>query len=197
MKRRLSAVLIALVGCLSCGAQWVGIPAGVVNGFAVSQWQSEWCWAASAQLILNLYGIPVTQADLVARSHGNLGNNPGSDMDILAVLNGWVPAAGGSRTVHATEFPGLLAPQLIINNLTSGHPILIAIASGPASGHAVVITAAAFVQTPQGPLLSGLVIRDPWPSPDHMQSIGRVVIQGPDLIQFIAGIRASWISWVT
>jgi len=173
--------------------RWVGIDSRIANNFAVAQWQDEWCWAASTQLILNYYGIPVTQAAIVNRIHGNFADQAGSDFDISASLNGWVPTTNGMRIVHAEEAPGLPMPADLIEELSQGHPILIAFATGPSSGHAVVITAAAYVQTAAGPVVTSLVLRDPWPSPQNRASIGRVQLNNLDLAQFARLVRANWI----
>jgi hypothetical protein len=198
MKRMPLLILTVLVYVLPCNAQqWVGIKTANLQPFAVSQWKNEWCWAASSQLVLNYYGIPVTQDAIVLRSHGNEDDRPGSDMDITFTLNGWAPGPTGVRIVHATEFPGMLSPQLLYNNLSSGHPVIVAIATGPSSGHVVVITAAFFVPTPGGYVVPSIVLRDPWPSPDHIASIGRVQLDGPAATNFASIVRASWVTWVT
>jgi hypothetical protein len=174
---------------------WVGL--NNVNPFAVSQWKDEWCWAASSQLILNLYGIPITQADIVHSIHGNFDDYGGSDSDISASLNGRAQTPSGVRQIHSIEGSGLPAPAILIDQLRTGHPILIAYQSGPYSGHAVVVTAAAYFPSPQGPIVTSLVTRDPWPSPDHVASIGRVQYDGLNLSMFAATVRAHWLVWWT
>jgi len=196
------AIIIAVVSicCVfpSRSQQWVGITTQKIQPFAVSQWRDEWCWAASAQLVLNWYGIPISQDAIVQRSHGDTANRTGSDMDITFTLNGWAPTTGGVKIVHSTEFPGMLTPDLLYSNLKTGHPVLIAFQSGPFSGHVVVVTAAVFVPLPGGQWnVTTLVYRDPWPSPGNLASIGRVQLDGPQLKAFASTVRASWITWIT
>jgi Peptidase_C39 like family len=173
--------------------RWVGIDNRVASSFAVAQWKDEWCWAASTQLILNYYGIHVTQADIVGRIHGNYEDQPGSDFDISEALEGWVPTVNGVRVVHASEGPGLPDTTTLIEELSQGRPILIAFATGPSSGHAVVITGAAYIQSGGEPNVVSLVLRDPWPSPGNVASIGRVQIDNLNLAQFAGLVRAHWL----
>jgi hypothetical protein len=196
--RSRALVIILLIGCAAVSIaqqapHWVGIDNRVANSFAVAQWRDEWCWAASTQLILNYYGIHVTQADIVGRIHGNYEDQPGSDFDISEALDGWVPTAGGVRVVHATEGPGLPDTETLIEELSQSRPILIAFATGPSSGHAVVITGAAYIPSEGGPNVVSLVLRDPWPSPGNVASIGRVQIDNFNLGQFAGLVRAHWL----
>src|SRR5713101_6521279 len=55
--------------------------------FAAAQRQNEWCWAASIQMILNWYHLPVDQAQIVARNYGAPINQGGTDQMISASLN--------------------------------------------------------------------------------------------------------------
>jgi hypothetical protein len=65
---------LALVLALPCAAQYgpaptyVGIPSFMFTPAA--QQQDEWCWAASIQMILNWYHIPVTQEMIVNQIKG-------------------------------------------------------------------------------------------------------------------------------
>lgn len=47
---------------------YVGIPSFQVNFAAASQQENEWCWAASTQMILGLYGIPASQGSCPSSS---------------------------------------------------------------------------------------------------------------------------------
>src|ERR1700728_4718200 len=67
---------LALVLALPCAAQYgpaptyVGIPSIIFTPAA--QQQDEWCWAASIQMILSYYHIPVTQEMIVNQIKGGL-----------------------------------------------------------------------------------------------------------------------------
>jgi len=64
-------------------ATYVGIPSNSMNYYAAGQNNSQWCWAASIQMVLNGYGVNINQEQIVARTYGidpygNLPNWPGS-----------------------------------------------------------------------------------------------------------------------
>src|SRR5690554_5984762 len=73
---------------------YVGIQSSNFNYFASSQRNSNWCWAASLQMIFNYYGVGISQEQIVARSYGvdpygRLPNWTGSFQVITANLNNW------------------------------------------------------------------------------------------------------------
>lgn len=173
---------------------YVGIPTVRVNFIAASQQQNEWCWAASTQMILAWYGVPASQPEIVQRVYGVAGNIPGSDQAVSAALNGWGRTVNGRIvTIRSVVYQGQLPPQVLISQLYQQHPILLGVWSGPTSGHAVVVTAASYINSPSGPLIISLVIRDPWPSPQNIATAGRVEYMGPNLAQFAATMRAYWL----
>jgi hypothetical protein len=172
----------------------VGIPSATFNFVASAQQTPVWCWAAAAQMILNYYGIPVTQPQIVTRIFGGPVVTTASDQVISAALNGWgFNMQGRAVTISSAFVPGAPAPTVLINELSQGHPILLAFQSGPYSGHAVVITAATYFPTPQGPQVASMVVRDPFPTPQNVQNLGRVEIGGPALGNFIQTVRAHWL----
>lgn len=200
MIRRMILTLAALT-CLTplSSAQqptYVGIPS--VTFFAAAQQEDEWCWAASIQMILNHYEIPLSQQEIVTRTYGALVNQPGTDQQISANLNGWAVTVQGKHvTVRSWTKAGPPAPLVLLQELSRGHPILLTFSpNGPNSGHAVVITAASYVQTPQGPIITSLVLRDPFPTQQNIANSGRVELMGPQLASFIPLVRGHWIVWV-
>ena len=166
---------------ISCQqVQAVGIPSAKFNYFASSQEKSQWCWAASIQMVLNYYGVAITQSQIVQRTYGsNLVNWTGSFQAITANLNNWsVDNKGKAYTVTASLNWGAPHPTILIQQLSQGRPIILAYASGPNSGHAVVITGVTYVNTYQGPYIQTIIVRDPWPSPENIKNTGRVEYPG-------------------
>ena len=175
--------------------QYVGIPSQQMNYFAASQQNSQWCWAASIQMVLNYYGINISQQQIVARTYGvapngQLPNWAGSFQAITANLNNWnVDNKGHPYTVMASLNWGAPTPAVLLQELSHGRPVIIGYRSGPNSGHAVVITAASYTPTPQGPIIQSVVVRDPWPSPQNIQTRGRVEYPGA---QIASVMQAYW-----
>jgi hypothetical protein len=178
--------------------RYEGILREQFNFVAAAQEQDEWCWAASASMILNWYGLNITQEMVVARTKGVLIDQPGSDQDISNALSGWAWTRDGRPVIiRSWTAPGPPPPQVLLRELNQKHPILLTFISGPNSGHAVVITAASYVPTQTGPYITSLVIRDPWPSQQNIENEGRVVIDGQNLANFMPLIRSNWLVSVT
>ncbi|MFN8255718.1 MAG: C39 family peptidase [Bacteroidales bacterium] len=176
-------------------AIYVGIPSERFNYFASSQRNSNWCWAASLQMIFNYYGINITQEQIVARSYGvdaygNLPNWAGSFPVITANLNNWnVDNNGRQYVVGASLNWGAPTPAYLIQELYTQHPVLIGYQSGPNSGHAVVITACSYTESYYGPIIQSIVVRDSWPSEQNIANLGRVEYPGLNLASVI---QAHW-----
>ncbi len=190
-------LLIICLGQFTYGQQltYVGIPTNKFNYFASSQRNTNWCWAASLQMIFNYYGVSITQEQIVKRSYGvdpygNLPNWAGSFPVITANLNNWnVDNKGRQYVVEATLNLGAPTPAYLIQELTAQHPVLIGYQSGPNSGHAVVITACSYIQTNYGPNIQSIVVRDPYPTPQNVATEGRVEYPGLNLANLI---QAHW-----
>ena len=166
---------------------YVGISTTNFYYFVSSQHNSNWCWAASLQMIFNYYGIGITQEQIVARSYGidpngNLPNWAGSFQVITANLNNWnVDNNGRQYLVQASLNSGPPTPSYLIQELSLLHPVLIGYQASSNSGHAVVITACSFVQSMNGPIIQSIVVRDPWPSQENIANNGRVEHAGISL----------------
>ncbi len=183
-----------LTGQLGPQPIYVGIPTTQFNFAAAAQQQNEWCWAASTQMILGWYGVPTTQPEIVQRVYGSVIDQAASDQVISAALNGWGRAVNGQVvTISSVVYPGPPPPMILINQLSQRHPVLLTFMSGPTSGHAVVITAASYINTQWGPQITSLVIRDPYPTPQNTANAGRVEIAGSSLTQLAAAMRGYWL----
>jgi hypothetical protein len=187
-------VVAAVASAQPAAPIYVGIPTDRFNFVAAAQQQDQWCWAASVQMILNWYGIGVTQDMVVARTKHVLIDQAGSDFDISNALSGWAVTVNGQPVIiRSMAARGLPAPGVLLAELNQGHPILLTFATGMYSGHAVVITAASYYPTNYGPQIFSLVIRDPWPSPDHVATSGRVEIAGMALSNFATIVSSHWL----
>lgn len=175
--------------------QYVGIPAAQMNYFAAAQNNSQWCWAAAIQMVLNYYDVDITQEQIVARTYGtdpygNLPNWPGSFQAITVALNNWsIDNDGDPYQVMASLNWGAPTPSILLSELQAGRPVIVGYSSGPNSGHAVVITAASFTSSSIGPIIQSVVVRDPWPSPMNIQNSGRVEYAGSN---FASVMQAYW-----
>ena len=176
----------------------VGIPSASFNFVASSQKQTEWCWAASTQMILQWLGFDVDQGEVVSKVKGALINQGASDADINTALNAVaVQRTGQPAVIHSLFASGPPPASVLVNELGHQHPILLSFKSGPYSSHAVVITGARYYQTRSGPVVTSLIIRDPWPTQENIRNAGRVELAGPTLANFLPNVLKNWIVWVT
>lgn len=165
---------------------YVGIPSNQMNYYSASQNNSQWCWAASIQMVLNYYGVNIQQEQIVARTYGtdyngNLPNWSGSLEVIHQNLNNWsMDNRGDSYSVSASMGWKAPNPTYLIQELSAGRPIIIGYQTGQ-GGHAVVITAASYIPTASGPYIQSIVVRDPWPSQENRATNGRLEYAGADL----------------
>ena len=177
------------------GVQQVGIPSGEMDFVAAAQQSSQWCWAAAIQMVLGYHGVAITQQQIVARTYGmdwwgNLPDWAGSIEAITANLNNWsIDNYGQQYAVAATLNWGAPPPNVLINELWNRRPMIIGYRSGPNSGHAVVVTAATYLNTVYGTMIRSIVVRDPWPSPANIYARGRIEYDGASLAQ---SVTAHW-----
>lgn len=173
-------------------AVYVGIPREQFEFVASAQHNSQWCWAASIQMVLNYYGVNINQAQIVARSYGvgpmgQLPDWPGSFQTITANLNNWsIDNNGTPYVVTAFLGGGAPTPAILLEELNNRRPVIVAYQSGPNSGHAVVITAASYTPSPYGPIVQSIIVRDPFPTPENVQNRGRREYPGAALAQIMS-----------
>ena len=175
--------------------EYIGIPSVQMNYMAAAQRNSQWCWAAAIQMVLNYYGVNILQEQIVARTYGTdpYGRLPdwaGRLDAISASLNNWsIDNAGRTYVVRSTLNWGAPSPAILLQELQQGHPVIVSYLSSPTTAHAIVITGAQVVQSSVGPIVQSLVVRDPWPSPQNVTSRGRVEYPSTQLVPFM---QAYW-----
>lgn len=150
------------------GVWAAGIPSNEFEYFAAPeteghQRQSNWCWAACVQMVLNYRGVPVTQEQVVERIFaGAVPNVAGQPNEILAALSGWAFTRNGQRVMLASS-PFAFDGSEIVRDLADRWPIVVGVNMGN-SGHAYVMTAVTYeVDQWNRPIFQTVVLRDPWP----------------------------------
>lgn len=146
-----------------------GIPTDEFRHFAApetagQQRQSNWCWAACVQMVLNYRGIPVTQEQVVQRIFGGaVPNVPGQPNQILEALTGWAFTRNGQR-VMLSSYPFAFNGSEIVRDLAERWPIVVGVRTSQTTGHAYVLTAVIYQVDPWNqPIFLAAVLRDPWP----------------------------------
>jgi len=170
--------------------RYLGIPRDVFDFVAAAQEQDMWCWAASIQMLLNYYGISIHQRDIVSRVFGFPANEPGTDAEINASLNGWGVQTSGRRfVVRSSIVNGVPQPSVLYQELSSRRPVLLAFNPGCSVGHAVVVTGVSLLNG----VITSLIYRDPWPTQQNVANKGRVELFTDDLAAFLPSVRAHWL----
>ncbi len=149
---------------------WVaGIPSNEFEYFAAPQTaglqrQSNWCWAAAVQMVLNYRGVQVTQEQVVQRIfNGAVPNVPGQPEQILTALTGWAFTHDG-QPVMLSSSPFAFDGSEIVRDLAERWPIIVGVKTSPTTGHAYVLTAVTYGVDPWNrPIFRTAILRDPWP----------------------------------
>lgn len=175
--------------------QYIGIPSVQMNYIAAAQRNSQWCWAAAIQMVLNYYGVNILQEHIVARTYGTdpYGRLPdwAGRLDAISNnLNNWsIDNAGQTYMVLSTLNWGAPSPTVLFQELQQGRPVIVSYLSSPTTAHAVVISGAKIIQSPTGPVLQSVVVRDPWPSPQNVATRGRIEYPSAQIVPFM---QAYW-----
>jgi hypothetical protein len=114
-------------------------------------------------MVLNYYGLTVSQEQIVQRIYGRLICAPGTDAQILQALSGWAPnSVGGVSLIYSQAGIGNVIN--LVQNLANYRPLIVAINNPNLSGHAMVLTAIRYSVDPfNNPVPTSVVLRDPWP----------------------------------
>lgn len=173
---------------------FVGIPTTQFNFASAAQLKTEWCWAASVQMVLNWYDIPISQSDVVNRIYHKTVDVAASENQITTALTGIAYDRQG-RMVHisATRQTGIPKPELLIGQLSRERPMLLTVHSEKKMLHAVVLTSAEYVNTSHGIHVNSLTIRDPNPTFRERHGAATLRLTGQALQHFVEKISSYYV----
>ncbi|HKK77909.1 MAG TPA: papain-like cysteine protease family protein [Saprospiraceae bacterium] len=161
------------------------LAANTLNGG--KQLRSNWCWAASIQMVLNYHGLPVAQGDLVKKIFGYAQpNQAANSQEILLALEGWQPTLEGQgQRVFAQRLS--IDDRKIITALAYKWPLIVGLVDEQGA-HAVVLAGVEYRVLPdRGIQIYQVHLLDPWPAVPTWRSIsGQAFRQkAVDLIKII------------
>ncbi|MEZ5007403.1 MAG: papain-like cysteine protease family protein [Chitinophagales bacterium] len=149
-----------------------GIPTMEFDAWAAesitgNQRQSNWCWAACSQMILNYHGLYVTQEEIVKRIYGDLIDKPANEEQIKMALSGWAPNVQGRMSNIGCQ-SGLNSVNEITEALAYKWPLIVGLKMPESEiGHAYVLTAIYYsVDQYNNTVPDKVVLRDPMPGTD-------------------------------
>lgn len=99
------------------------------------QQRSNWCWAASLQMVLAYYKMNVSQATLVKRAFGKTPDRAASAQEMVKALDGYQK---GKRRV-ACYADSVIDLRQLVAEIEEGHPVVVGMAY-QGQQHAMVLT---------------------------------------------------------
>lgn len=153
-----------------------GVPTACFKFFAAPemagrQRQSNWCWAACVQMVLNCHGLRVSQEQVVERIFGARVNAPADFQQLLIALSGWAPSILGDYRRIVVNIRDL-SDGRVVDDLAKNCPRIVGLRGSPV-GHAYVLTAVHFHLEGRRPVIDRYVLRDPNPRAPSRVELGR------------------------
>jgi hypothetical protein len=174
---------------------YVGIPNSRMNYFASVQEKTQWCWAASIQMVMHYYNVNVDQQLIVERTYGGKANGDLPDLAAnIETINRNLNHKGidkdGKRyIINAQAGLGAPEPALLVSELSQKRPVIIGYKAG-FGGHIVLVTAVSYYESPNGPIIRSIVVRDPLPEVNNPYQNGRIEY---DAMTLASRIEAYWL----
>lgn len=133
------------------------------------QYKDNWCWAACVQMVLDYYGLSVSQSRIVERAYGDDYDFTANKNDIIGALNGWYV---NGYTVRA-NYERYKNAKTLIDAIASGRPLIIGLNERYTStGHAYVLTHIFFTKDYNGNMTpTRVVVINPANSGDLEESL--------------------------
>ncbi|ABF41583.1 hypothetical protein Acid345_2582 [Candidatus Koribacter versatilis Ellin345] len=190
--------LVALALSAWAGAQKttaVGIPSADFNFASAVQLKTDWCWAASVQMVLNWYHIPVKQTDVVGRIYGKPVDKAASEDEITVALSGTAYDRDHHKVLlRAKRIRGVPPTDLLVDELERQRPVLLTIRSTRTMLHAVVLTSAEYEVNKEGHIhVTSLTYRDPNPSIKSRKPATAIQLSGAELGHFVRSISSYYL----
>ena len=175
--------------------QYVGVQSFSAASHVSSQVGSQWTWSAAVEMVLRYHGVQLAGDGL----HGQAGRS-GADWQrpewtgrfeaLTASLNSWGASPGEERRhVQSQLYWGAPTPEFLISELRSQRPIVVVAAGRGSESRPLVVTAASYIATEQGPEIQSVVAWDPWPS---LFDVSNTVNEGTVVLYNTPEIRAHW-----
>lgn len=133
------------------------------------QYKDNWCWAACVQMVLDYYGLSVSQSRIVEQAYGDDYDFTANKYDIIDALNGWYV---NGYTVRA-NYERYKNAKTLIDAIANGSPLIIGLNERYTStGHAYVLTHIYFTKDYNGNMTpTRVVVINPAKSGDLEESL--------------------------
>ena len=133
------------------------------------QYKDNWCWAACVQMVLDYYGLSVSQSSIVERAYGDDYDFTANKNNIIGALNGWY--VSGS-TVRAS-YERYKNAKTLIDAIATGRPLIIGLNENYTStSHAYVLTHIFFTTDYNGNMTpTRVIVLNPYNSGDMEEGL--------------------------
>jgi hypothetical protein len=169
-----TALLLSQTACLnnpitnpnptSNGTQSASVSTSQLNQVIMTQQCEQWCWAACISMMFGFYGHPITQAEIVLATYGNVvclpsGTTIGSDINRAYIDDRGVLFQSQITAAYDFVFGVNLFDNLtVVNQLQTNNPLLYC-----NTHHAMIVYAVDYIPTPGEPNIVAVHVVDPWP----------------------------------
>lgn len=133
MKNKLIASFLGIFFAINAKAQQYSIDIPNYTNFYTTQRQTNWCWAACNQMLLNAIGVNEIQENQVKKIFGQLVNKgAGANYELAKVALAGTYTNSNGEKVTVTAYVSYLYQQnqndpiVIINKLSKGIPLVMA-----------------------------------------------------------------------
>lgn len=163
--------------------KYVGISSDEFDNIMTAQDNDYWCWAATAQMVLNYYGVDIEQEQIVERifdkdENGQLPDSGVTLQTIHKCLNySDIDNSGNKYTVEAVLGRGRPTASKLIEQLSKKNPVIVGYNAG-SGGHVVIVTAVSYIDTDRGPKITSIVVRDPMSDAAFSMDNGKIEYPG-------------------
>jgi len=169
---------ILVTGLKAQSTMYIEVPMNRFNYFNAMQQSPNWSWAASIQMVLNYYGVNISQRQIVERTfisvNGQLPDLEANISQITDNLNNWNIDNNGRRyKVVASWGYGAPDPRIVVDQLRMGKPIIVLYKAVIGYRVVVLIGAEYFINYLGGTTITSVTVMDPYPGLDLYD--GRIV----------------------
>lgn len=157
----------------------VAVKGEVFKDFVSIQRNTNWCWAACVQMVLNYQGVDAQQEEIVKRVKGDLINDGGTEDEIVKGANLW--ELGGHKIsaryeqYYCKECKNYMPDinlQGIIDELFYKSPMIVRLSVPKEHPRSVwVMTGLIFSREGKDIYPKKVILRDPWPESDSRQEL--------------------------
>ncbi len=171
-------------GMQACEVGLNGLNITARNASTIQEKQN-WCWAACIQGVFAWHGCEIDQEEIVSKIFYGAIDQPATGEQIFAAINGvWEDRYGNGFIAQAAplldanySYANPKAAAALSMELRDEYPLIVG-----TQGHATIVTAMSWVNTPYGQQITSITVRDPWPDSPRRRYLSEREFMGINLL---------------